>query len=359
LKPLESYYNFDKEVLKAFEKLKQTPQSKIHHAEGNVYLHTSMVLSEVEKIQNKYNEKDFQTLIYTALFHDIAKPQTTIFEDGDYHAPGHAKLGERIFRELMWQQFNLNQREEIAALIRFHGLPKWFSDKENPEMAVIGASLRCNLAQLADFSDCDFKGRICKDLDEQLFQIELFREMANELGCLNSSYNFTSDWARLHYFKKGGYCGKEIWEPTGPWFVVLAGLPGSGKNTWIKNNWSGNIVELDVIRKKEKISANDKKGQGKILQEAKERAKQFLRKKESFVWNATNINKQRRDPILGMIHDYRMKSHIVYIETSKEKLLEQNKNRKNKVPIRVIDKMSSKWEPPTLLECHKLTKVIS
>jgi putative nucleotidyltransferase with HDIG domain len=356
LKPLESYYNFDKEVLKAFEKLKQTPQSKIHHAEGNVYLHTSMVLSEVEKIQNKYNEKDFQTLIYTALFHDIAKPQTTIFEDGDYHAPGHAKLGERIFRELMWQQFNLNQREEIAALIRFHGLPKWFSDKENPEMAVIGASLRCNLAQLADFSDCDFKGRICKDLDEQLFQIELFREMANELGCLNSSYNFTSDWARLHYFKKGGYCGKEIWEPTGPWFVVLAGLPGSGKNTWIKNNWSGNIVELDVIRKKEKISANDKKGQGKIQQLAKEEIRIHLRKQEPVLFNATNLTNKQRSVVIDLALQYNAKIKIVYIDCSYELALERNETRNESEQIQKnkIKKMYRILEIPTIAECHQL-----
>lgn len=356
MKPLESYYKFDKNVLKAFELLKTTPQSAVHHAEGDVYTHTAMVVDEIEKIYNKYSIDEQSVMLHTALFHDIAKPQTTKFEDGDYHANGHAKLGEKIFRELMWEEFEFSKREEIAALIRNHGLPKWFDDKENPEMAVIGASLRCKLNMLADFSDCDFKGRICQDLDEQLFQIELFREKAKELNCFNKPYEFTSDWARLHYFKNGGYPGKEIWEPTGPWFTILAGMPGAGKNTWIEKNWSGPIVELDAIRKREKIKPNDKDAQGKVQQFAKEEVRVHLRKKEPVLFNATNLTNKQRSVIIDLALQYSVKVKIVYIDCGFDLALERNDNRDESEQIKKkkIQKMYRIMEIPTLAECHQL-----
>ncbi len=359
MKSLELYHNWNDSALQLFSEMKSTKQSSIHHAEGDVYIHTQMVVSEVEKITNQFSERSEKLLLYTALLHDIAKPMTTVWEDEDWRSPGHAKLGEAIAREILWKDFSFEDREEIVALIRFHGLPIWFQEKHDTDMAVIGASLRCNINELATFAQCDFRGRICKDLEATLFKIELFKEKAEELGCLSESYKFTSDWARLHYFKNGEYPGKEIWEPEGAWCVVMCGMPGSGKNTWVERNWSGNIIELDSIRKKHKISPRDKDAQGFVAQEAKEELRVALRKKENVLWNATNLTVQQRSIIIDLAMQYKAKIKIVYVDCSKDEALIRNKIREEdkQIPVKAIEKMYRKLEVPTIAECHELVVI--
>lgn len=351
---LLTYNKWSNYIIKLIEDMKTTPQSAIHHAEGDVYLHTQMVLDQVMENYEFFADYEKMILEYTAIFHDIAKPMTTIFEDGDWRSPGHAKLGEKVAREIL-TDLNFETRELICALIRLHGLPIWFDNKPNPEMDVIKASLRCPIYMLSYFAECDFKGRICKDLDDSLFKIELFREKAQELNCFIKPYEFTSDWARLHYFKNGGYPGKEIYEPKGGTLVLMVGLPGSGKNTWIKNNWKDKVIELDEIRKELKIKPTDSAGQGTVANAGKEKMRECLRKKENVLWNATNITEQQRSSLIDIALLYDAKIEIVFINTELNTILTQNKGRENVVPESVIMKLHKKMEVPTLIECHKLT----
>lgn len=363
MKIIETYHNFNKNVLDIFEQMKNTPQSPIHHAEGDVYRHTTMVVNEVEKIKEQFSEEAQRRLIYTGIFHDIAKPETTemiwVKGEKDWISPKHAKYGEPMFRDLMWEEFGFENREQIAKLIRYHGLPLWFEDKENPDMSIIKTSLGCNIKELVAFAECDFRGRICGDLDECLFKIELFKERAIQLGCFDIPYQFTSDWARLHYFKNGEYPGKEIWEPEGPWCVVMCGLPGSGKNHWINKNWYGSIIELDAIRKKHKIKWSDKNAQGFVAQEAKEMLRVNMREKRDVLWNGTNMTAQQRAAIIDIARDYKAKIKIVYIDCSVPQALKQNKSRPEYEQVKdsVIKKYSRKMEIPDKTECHELVVV--
>jgi predicted kinase len=353
MKSIESYHNWSKRSLELINDLKSCPQSAIHHAEGDVYKHTQMVLSEVEKVT------DSKKMILTSILHDIAKPMTTIWEDGDWKSPGHAKLGEAISREMLWDSLEFEEREEICSLIRFHGLPIFFDEKQDVDKSIIQASLRCNLEDLSIFSECDFKGRICQDLDECLFKIELFREKAKELNCFNAPYEFNSNWARLNYFKKGGYPNSPIWEPDGGQVVIMCGLAGSGKNTWVEKNWNGNLIELDKIRIDNKISPKDKNDQGYIAQLAKEKLRISLRKKEDVLWNATNLTVQQRSSIIDLSLQYKAKIKIVYVDCSLDEAIYRNRKREenDQIPTKVIERMFRSLELPNSTEAHELVIV--
>ena len=176
---------------------------------------------------------------------------------------------------------------------------------------------------------------------------------------MNNPYQFTSDWARLHYFKNGDYPGKEIWEPEGGWVVVLCGLPGSGKNYWIERNWSASVIELDAIRRQHKIKWDDKGAQGFVMQEAKELLKVNLRKKQDVLWNGTNMTEQQRATIIDIALEYRAKIKIVYIDCSIPDAIKRNREREEDKQVKssVIEKYARKMEIPNLTECHVLEVV--
>jgi predicted kinase len=355
MEALETYHKWNNTALTLFNMMKTTEQSPIHHAEGNVYIHTQMVVEEVKK-----SFGNDSALLYTALLHDIAKPLTTKFEDGDIVSPGHAKLGEPISREILWNDFSFEERERISSLIRFHGLPIWFDQKRNVDEAVIAASLRCSLEELANFADCDFRGRICGDVDEQLFKIETFREKAENLGCFDTPFEFANEWARLSFFKRATHQTANIWEPDGPTFVVMCGMPGSGKNTWVEKNWGGQVIEMDSIRKKLKIKPSDKKAQGLIHQTAKEELRVAMRAKKDVLWNATSLTKLQRAAIIDVALNYGAKIEIVYIDANSELVALRNKERESEkqIPTNVLNSMYRKLEVPDLTECHTL-KIIT
>ena len=123
--------------------MKNCPQDHIYHAEGDVWTHTRMVVDELLQDLDYQDLEPFaqEVLFISALLHDIAKPVCTFEENGRITSPKHAAVGEKMVRELLWNA-DLEIRETVAALVRFHGLPIWSLDKYNPHRAVITSSLR-------------------------------------------------------------------------------------------------------------------------------------------------------------------------------------------------------------------------
>jgi len=104
------------------------------------------------------------------------------------------------------------------------------------------------------------------------------------------------------------------------------------------------VISLDDIRREFKVSPTD--DQGYIANIAREQAKDYLRKHQSFVWNATNITAQMRESLISLFETYHAHVRIVYLETEWQTLMERNHNREHKVPEPVIEKMLGKLAPP-------------
>lgn len=139
---------------------------------------------------------------------------------------------------------------------------------------------------------------------------------------------------------------QSLYDDTWGEVIMMSGLPGTGKDTWIQHNLSHlPMVSLDEIRKELKIKPTEP--QGAVIQKAQERAKEFLRKKQPFVWNATNITKDTRQKQISLFERYGASVRIVYLETEWNTLLKRNGSRADEVPENAIERMLAKLVLPT------------
>ncbi len=347
--------------------MKGVQQDPIWHAEGDVYVHTKMVTEELIKHQNfnSLSEQEKHIVLSSALFHDIEKRSTTTEEEIEGQirivSPRHAKKGEFTTRQILYTDIStpFQIREQICKLVRLHGLPLWAISKDNPDKEVIYSSTVVNNKLLSSLATADVLGRTCQDQDEILMKIELFNELCKDNQCFTKPKEFKSDYGRFLYFnKEDGYADYLPFDDLICTVTVMCALPGSGKDTYIKKNLDQPILSLDDIRREHKLSPKDKRGNGQVIQLAKEKAKEYLRAKTSFVFNATNITKDMRSRWIGLFTDYNARVKIIYIEVPYKKLLKQNSDREHKVPENVIDKLIGKLEMPDFKEAHEVEYII-
>ena len=102
------------------------------------------------------------------------------------------------------------------------------------------------------------------------------------------------------------------------------------------------MISLDDIREEFKISP--KQGLGKVSMIALERAKIYLRKHISFVWNATNIIEETRKKLCDLFFSYGANVVFVYIESPYKTLLKRNKSRSRTIDIKILDNMIHKMD---------------
>ena len=337
-------------------------QSPIHHAEGDVATHTKMVVEELLKLPEYQllSLQDQEVLYAAALLHDVEKRSTTVLEeDGKVTSKGHARKGEYTARTILYKNHNtpFTIKEKIAKLVRYHGLPLWIFEKVNPLKTLLQTSLEVNMAHLALLARADALGRICQDQKELLYRIDMFEEFCKEQNCWEQPRLFETDLAKYNYFQKENSSADFVpYEKDCFEVIMLCALPGTGKDTFIKNNLSAlPMVSLDNYRRVNKIAPTNKKGNGQVIQMAKEQARVHLRKRECFVWNATNLYRNLRWQLITLFQSYGAKVKIVYLEVPYKKLLIQNSNRAFPVPNKVLEQMIKKidvpvsWEAPIVV----------
>src|SRR5262249_52558553 len=103
----------------------------------------------------------------------------------------------------------------------------------------------------------------------------------------------------------------------------------------------------------------DKSGNGTVVQLAKEQAREYLRRQQRFVWNATNITRQMRSQLVDLFVTYKAYVKMVYVEVPYARLHAQNKDREAVVPRNALDKLVSKLEVPACWEAHEVSYVVS
>lgn len=351
-----------------FQDMRGVPQDPIWHAEGDVFVHTKMVVEALLSHPDfqKLSEQDKHIMFATAMLHDVEKRSTTENEEVDgkirITSRAHAKRGEKTARVIFYRDIPtpFYIREHICKLVRHHGLPIWAIEKENPAKEVIGASLKLNTTFLSLFAKADILGRIAEDSDEMLLRVDMFEELCKENDCFGTPKIFKSDLGRRYFFQKNeAHPDYEPFDEKKFTAFVMCAIPGSGKDTYIKNHLSNiPMVSLDEIRRKNKVKRGDTKGEGHAIQEAKETTKVYMRSRKDFVFNATNITKEMRSKIIGEFEDYGAKVEVIYVEVPYNDLISQNHNREHKVPESAIKDMIGSLEMPDVTECYNVRYIV-
>lgn len=338
-------------------RLEGCPQDAVHHAEGDVLIHTRMVVEALSTLHawRALPRLEREIVFTAALLHDIAKPDCTRVEDGRITSRGHSKRGAIKARTLLWGMgFPFEAREQVAALIRFHQIPFFLIDKPDGRRTLyeVSQSARCDL--LALVAEADARGRVCADAQRLLDNISLFTQYASEHECLTGPRQFPNDHSRFLYFRREGR------DPDYPAFddtvsevVMMSGLPGAGKDFWVAENlpdWPS--ISLDALRREMKVAPTQ--NQGPVVSRARESAREHLRKRRPFVWNATNVSRQMRELSVNLFAAYNARVRVVYVEASEARLFAQNRERADSVPAEVIRKLTARWEVPDLTEAHRV-----
>ena len=111
-------------------------------------------------------------------------------------------------------------------------------------------------------------------------------------------------------------------------------------------------MSLDDIRRKYKLSPEG--SQGYVASLGKEEAKEYLRRRQPFVWNATSITVDIRRQLIDLFKSYGASVRIVYLETDMVTQLYRNANRECPVPETVIGNMLRKLSVPEIHEARKV-----
>lgn len=347
-------------------------QNPTFHAEGNVWTHTKMVCKTLVKLDSfrDLSEDRQQAVFLAALLHDIGKVPTTRWEDEKWTSPNHTLVGSKMARQFLWQELGLcgttekqQFRETVCNLIRYHSFPPHAIDDPDGKRKLLAIAANGELCPLFTIEllcvlcESDALGRVCQEEQEWIHmaeQVQLCREFAKESGCYDSPFPFSSAHTRYSYFAgKDIAPAVELYDDTWGEVVLMSGLPGTGKDTWINEHYPDlPMISLDEIRREMKISPTD--NQSKVVEIARDRAREFLRKKQPFVWNATNISPMVRAKQIKLFTQYHASTRIIYLETDWAEQLRRNASRPDAVPQQAICHMSEELVLPEAKEAHKV-----
>jgi predicted kinase len=340
-------------------------QDPTYHAEGDVWTHTMAVVEQLRRRAADDGVSDARRagLVLAAVMHDIAKPATRSEEidaEGRLRVRhyGHSRTGAVMAWQFLWRLgVPRPVREQVFHLVRWHQRPFHMTFAPTLERDVITFSQVGDWRELLALAHADNLGRIAPNIAETAAALDLLREEVTGRACIDGPWRFPSDAARVWF---GRADGRSPWfnppPPKGSHVIVMCGLPGAGKDTYCRRSFPDRPqVSLDRLRVHLGIAPDD--NQGQVIQAAMEEAREHLRAKRRFVWNATNVSRLNRDKAVGLCLDYDAFVEIHAFDPRPDRLFAQNRSRDAQVPQAVIERLIQKWEPPSILEAHRVAWV--
>lgn len=356
------------ELANWFQRMSETLQNPEWHGEGDVCVHTKLVCEALTGLQDFRNmeAQNRDALALAALLHDIGKVTATRLDDGAWVAPRHGPVGASMARSLLWRTFGLcgtpqaqQFREAVCLMIRYHTRPVHMLEGNAPAVAALKLAANGALAPLFTLkalcllAEADRMGSVASDTPRRMEEIEMGRLLAAEEGCFEGPYPFSAQRTQRALFSGGSvWKDQDLYDDSWGEVILMCGLPGTGKDTWIRANHPElPVVSLDDLR--QELGVEAEKNQSRVVQAAKERAKALLRDKQPFIWNATSLTVRRAQQV-DLFERYHARVRLVYLETAWEENLRRNANRTDAVPEGVLYDMLDRLEPPERYEAQEV-----
>jgi tRNA nucleotidyltransferase (CCA-adding enzyme) len=146
--------------------LVDTPQEPEWHPEGDVWIHTMLVIDRAVAEITDLDPPRALTVMLAALCHDLGKPPTTRFEDGRWRSRGHEEAGVAPTESLLdrwnvhsWLGYDV--RAQVVALVAHHLKPgQLYEERERvSDGAIRRLAAKCEPVLLYHVARADCMGR--------------------------------------------------------------------------------------------------------------------------------------------------------------------------------------------------------
>ncbi|WNO10850.1 AAA family ATPase [Teredinibacter sp. KSP-S5-2] len=383
-----------KGILPRLSQLKNTEQDPEWHGEGDVHVHTGMVLEALYQILSTaycdiHGERR-QALILAALLHDIGKPVCTRRAEvrgvERVISPGHEDNGRSYlaYKLCALEREGLSHEviSSILGLVGEHHMPKLLVVRNRPEGAYLALSRKADCELLYYLEVADMTGRNCPDKSIQLDYLEQFKLFCQEYNVWGSDSDAYKEWRLFlesevtsfdaltcDFIYAKAIKDREEGVITMPeeaiaksfeyrddysHLVVVCAPSGAGKSTWIKNSLPDyKVVSLDDLREELGGNRANQKIQGQVLQEAKKRLKQHLSQGHKVVWDATSLRFDFRKQVIDIGCAYHAMVTLVVFQLPEQAVYEGNKSREHAVPDEVLARQLETAQWPTPNEAHR------
>ena len=154
------------QLLPELESLFDCPQDPEWHPEGNVWIHTLMVIDKARELNGDLDRPRLAAIMLGAVCHDLGKPATTAVIDGRIKSPNHEATGVEPAATIL-DRLNINSmdgfdvRAQVLGLVAEHLRPMAFY--KSRETVTDGAFRRLaqkvDLELLVRFARADCAGR--------------------------------------------------------------------------------------------------------------------------------------------------------------------------------------------------------
>lgn len=304
------------------------------HLEGDVWTHTMMVCNQAENTS--------KNVMIAALLHDIGKPSARFIKNNKVCFYNHDQISAFMALEILKTPFLNLHNEDIIQIFNIIALHTQVFKQDHKKL--------CNsldnfplAEQLMELGKCDHSGRFHKSTPNDFFRPSMEKVLK---WSTENSKTPKSD------FKK------EV--------IILCGLPGSGKTTWVEqykiNNPDCFIISRDSIITDTlpELSYNEAFNQvdQKLVDKELQLKFNSSKNKNSVVVDMTHMSKKSRRSSLGRFGKDYKKTCIMFL-SDLETIKYRNNNRIGKnIKDDIIFKMVKSFYPPTKEEFDEIRYVV-